>query len=109
MTISDLYGRLQEDCGFIDVDSYPTGDDYCAMTVVQLTDEQIQVWNQLDDLEIRHRIFKSESYVRMGLRQPCFAKSPEVWTEGRNMICFHGSQLVAAVFFRNVFQIVRPG
>lgn len=103
MNISDLYNRLQEDCGFIDVDSHPTGDGYGAMTVVQLTDEQILVWNQLDELEIKRRLFQSESYVRMGLRIPYFVKSPEVWYDGWNAIHFHGSQLVAAVFFRNIF------
>ena len=102
MNISDI-NSLKADCGFIDVDSYPTGDNYGAMTVVQLTDEQIYVWNQFDELEIRRRLSQSENYVRLGLRQISFLKSPEVWCEGRNMICFHGSQQVAAVFFRNVF------
>ncbi len=102
MNISDI-NSLKGDCGFIDVDSHPTGDDYGAMTVVQLTDAQTHVWNQLDELEIRRRIFQSESYVRMGLMQPYFVKSPEVWYDGWNTIHFHGSQLVAAVFFRNIF------
>lgn len=103
MNISDLYSRLQEDCGFINVDSHPTGDGYGAMTVVQLTDEQIHVWNQLDELEIKRRIFQSESFVRMRLMQPYFVKSPEIQTDGRNTIYFYGSQLVAAVFFRSIF------
>ena len=103
MNISDLYNRLHEDCGFIDVDSYPTGDNYGAMTVVQLTDEQIHIWAQLDELEIKRRIFQSENYVRMGLMQPYFLKSPELRYDGWDKIYFHGSQLVAAVFFRSIF------
>lgn len=104
MDFSYLYDRLKEDCGFVKVDSHPTGDDYGAMTVVQLTDEQFFAWNQLDNFEIKNRILTSENYVRMALlKGQYYLKTPEVWVDGRNMICFHGSKLVAAVFFRIIF------
>lgn len=102
MNIANI-NSLKEDCGFIDVDSHPTGDSYGAMTAVQLTDEQIHVWNQLDELELRRRLVQSENFVRFGLRQISFLKSPEIQTDGRNTIYFYGSQLVAAVFFHNIF------
>ena len=78
MTISDLYGRLQEDCGFISVESHPTGDNYGAMTIVQLTDEQSRIWDHLQDYEIRSCLVKSENIWKLGYRQPYFLKSPVV-------------------------------
>lgn len=104
MNISDLYGRLQEDCGFIAVDSYTTGDNYGAMTIVQLTDEQIQIWNHLQDYEIKNYLAKSENIWKLGLRQPYFLKSPVVQAQGRNEVCVYGGRDVAAIFFREIFQ-----
>ncbi len=107
MNIADI-NSLKEDCGFINVSSHPTGDNYGAMTIVQLTDEQTRIWKQLDAHEIKRHVLQSESFVRMRLMQPYFVKSPKIRTDGRNTIYFYGSQLVAVVFFRGIFPKENP-